>query len=187
MNFPPSRPDSRQLQIIRGSLPHRHAWNYPSNDLSAIYSDVVMNTQLKPDFSCSQNANLRHDCVTDDVGPQRPLDHCLPTSIPTTSSPYGYHTSTLGPCSSLRRVPASKDPSKRLSASFLLSSTSPQPTLLRSSSVDFLSNESLQRAPLREQLRRVSPSSRGAKADAGEVSMEETQEIIDNIDKLLNS
>ena len=189
INFPRSRPQSRQFQLIHGSIPHRHAWNYPANDLSAIYSDVVMNTQLKPEphFSLIQNNALHQDYVTDDVGPQRPLDHCLPTTIPNTSNS-GSYTAPMGACSSLRRTPASKGTNKRLSASFLLSSSSPQAPLARSSSLDYLSSESLRFPPGVEFESSQPTDSRNTnKTDVGEVSMEETQEIIENIEKLLNS
>ena len=54
--------------------------------------------------------------------------------------------------------------------------------------MDFLSSESLRAAPSREEFRKIhSPESKDAKKDVGEVTMEETQEIIENIEKLLSS
>jgi len=147
-----------------------------------------MSTQFKPksNFPGMNTTNIRHDYVVDDVGPQRPLDHCLPTSIPSTSSPLRYAT-PMGAYSSLRRTPTSRETNKRLSASFLRSPTSEQAPLARSSSLDFLSSESL-RTPSGEKIERELPSaSEDAHPKVGEVSMEETQEIIENIEKLLNS
>ena len=183
-NVPPSNIPNRPFHVVPGSLPYRHGWNYPANDLNAIYSDVIMNTHLKPDFaySPSQNSsyNARHGYVIDDVTCQRPLDHCLPIPAEDIS-----HYQKVGANESLRRSAGCKDAKKRFSAS-ALSSSIPRP-LVRSSSADFLSNETVHPASLQQDKEAANHVNKNNTYNCGEVSMLETQEIIENIEKLLNS
>ena len=174
--------DYRNKQSSRAatnSMSYHHPWEYPANALSAIYSDVIMNT--------------RQQDVRYVPAPTSPLCHTrkdfrlisdgfFPKSSPSTS--LGHYQTVNNPLRSLNRAkPAELTDVKRYSTS-ILSSPFPGSPLPRSSSEDLLDTL----CSRSRQESGINPTnSLRYQNSTGELSKLETQEIIDNIEKLLNS
>ncbi|CAK8674923.1 unnamed protein product [Clavelina lepadiformis] len=189
----PEQCDHPNLEPIPETRPIRHYWAYPANDLSSIYSNVVANSMR----------------MTEPYQQVRPLGNQAPASYPRTFMAQQPHSPTrLSPISSLsspctsptysgnadpvrnhyiKRRDVAPDEVASRSATCLASPTCPlSPTGLgRSASADHILNSNHQ--PIASpQLH--SPVEKISKSDMyGKVSMRETEEIVQNIEKLLNS
>nr|CAB3264695.1 protocadherin beta-15-like [Phallusia mammillata] len=198
-NHLPHPEQQRQVDLepIPEATPIRYFAGYPASDLSSIYSNVVNATRAHP-----QNGYY---------SPMRPIiestprvtsfDHQTPTSsrlspISSVSSP---------PASSLhaddnvqrknhciiRRDVAPDDIAAKSPCSAPASPRRPSTSLARSYSADLLASETSSYrgyAPPRVEVRSPASSEQNFRSDAyGQVTMRETEEIVQNIEKLLNT
>uniref|UniRef100_H2YUK8 Uncharacterized protein n=1 Tax=Ciona savignyi TaxID=51511 RepID=H2YUK8_CIOSA len=181
------------LETIHEAKPLRHYWPYPASDLSSIYSNVLVTANgqfMRDSYGPSYTAPpMRH--------PVNSREYLLP--------PAEQHP-RLSPISSLSSVTSPTSESSRRSHYFTRRDVEPQnvdsrstaslstpsspaksvPSIARSASADLLSSESEPFFPRGSEPR--NPRNRKNSFDqCGNVSMRETNEIVENIERLLSS
>ena len=154
--------DRSNLDMIPESQQQvKNCWGYPANELSSIYSDVIMAQQKLMMQSPRQKMEYSR------LSPQS----CI--STPSTFKPFHKDTNIAATSASPHR---SKHPSLPIH----------HPYLVRSASADLLTKKSTSSS--RISLDRPTPTDRKIQEDrlARKFSMKETQDIVEGIEKLLD-